>query len=195
MVTCFIHAMSHSNYKSHVESLTLSNKDQWHKRIKNIVSSASKAIRIMRKLKFTFHGVALNRIYLSYMLPVLEYSAVVWDNCAIQDSDMLEKLQNEAARFVTGLTRPVCLVNLYRECGLVTLNTRRKPLPPPPPPPQKKKKKNKTKKKKLASMYKAVNDMTPDYISDLIPHFVRETTDYPLRNNNILAVPFTTTKI
>ena len=42
-------------------------------------------------------------------------------------------------------------------------------------------------------MYKAVNDLTPDYISDLIHHFVRDKTNYPLRSNNNLAVPFTRT--
>ena len=53
------------------------------------------------------------------------------------------------ARIVTGLTRSVIpLVNLYRECGWVTLNTRRK-------------------EQKLAFLYKAVNDLTPDYIFDL----------------------------
>ena len=47
--------------------LTLNNKGQWHKHIENIVSSASKVIGIMRKLKYTFHRVALNQIYLSYV--------------------------------------------------------------------------------------------------------------------------------
>ena len=110
------------------------------------------------------------------MLPILEYYAVVLDNCTIQDSNTLEKLQNEAARIVTGSTRSVASVNLYRECSLVTLNTRHK-------------------EQKLAFLYKTVNDLTPDYISDLIPHFVRDTTNYPLRNNNNLAVPFTRTEI
>ena len=32
-------------------------------------------------------------------------------------------------------------------------------------------------------------------IFDLIPHFVKDTTNYPLRNNNNLAVPFTRTEI
>ena len=69
----------------------------------------------MRKIKLTFHRVALNQIYLSYVLSILEYPAVVWDNCTIQDSNTLEEPQNEAARIVTGLTRSVSLVNLYRE--------------------------------------------------------------------------------
>ena len=110
------------------------------------------------------------------MLPILEYSAVVWDNCTIQDSNTLEKLRNEAARIVTDLTRSVSLVNLYRECGWVTLNTRRK-------------------EQKMAFMYKAVNGLTPDYISDLIPHFVRDKTNSLPRNNNNPAVPFTEPKV
>ena len=108
---------------------------------------------------------------------IRNYCAVVWDNCTIQDSNTLEKLQNERlGKLVTRLTRSVSLVNLYRECGWVTLNTRRK-------------------EQKLEFMYKAVNDLTPDYISDLIPHFVRDATNYPLRNNNNLALPFTKTEI
>ena len=106
------------------------------------------------------------------MLSILDYSAEVWDNCTIQDSNMLEKLQNGVERIVTGLTHSVSLVNLYRGCGLVTLNTRRK-------------------EQKLAFIYKAVNDLTPD----IIPHFVRDTTNYPLRNNNNHTVPFTRTEI
>ena len=73
----------------------------------------------MRKLKFTFHRVALNQVYISYVLPILEYSSVVWDTCKIQDSNTIEKLQNEAAWIVTGLSRSVSLVNFYRECGCV----------------------------------------------------------------------------
>ena len=79
----------------------------------------------------------------------------------------LEKLQNEAARIVTGLTSSVSLVNLYRECGWVPLHTRYK-------------------EQKLAFMYKAVNDVTPEYISDLIPHFVRDVTNKYMYINGTL---------
>ena len=54
----------------------------------------------MRKLKYTFHRVTLNQIYLSYVLPIFEYSSIVWDNCTVQDSSTLDKLQNEAARLL-----------------------------------------------------------------------------------------------
>ena len=105
--------------------LTLTNKGQWHKHIENIVSSASKVNGIMRKLKYTFHRVALNQIYLSYVLPIFEYSSIVWDNCTVQDSSTLDKLQNEAARIITGFTCSVSLENWYRECGWVPLSIRR----------------------------------------------------------------------
>ena len=66
--------------------LYLSKKGQWHKHIENIVVSASKVIGIMHKLKYIFHRVALNQIYISYVLPILEYSGVVWDNDTMQDT-------------------------------------------------------------------------------------------------------------
>ena len=102
--------------------------------------------------------------------------ATVWDNCTAQKSNTLEKLQNEAARIVTGLTRSVSLDNLYRECGWVPLSVRRQ-------------------EQKLSFMYKAVNGLSPDYIRDIISPCVRATTPYLLRNNNNLVTSTTRTEI
>ena len=104
----------------------------------------------MRKLKFNFSRTALNQIFLSYILPVLEYSCIVWDSCTVQDVNALQKVQNEAARIVTGLTRSVSIENLYRECGWVSLEEKRR-------------------QQKFIFMYKSVNGLVPSYISDLIP--------------------------
>ena len=68
---------------------------------------------------------ALNQMYMSYMLPIVEYASVVWDGCSEEDSVTLQKVQNEAARLVTELTRSVSLENLYKECGWATLSQRR----------------------------------------------------------------------
>ena len=142
----------------------------------NIISSASKVLGIMRKLKFSFGRTALNQIFLSYILPKLEYSCIVWDGCTTQNTNSLQRIQNEAARLVTGLTRSVSLENLYRECGWVSSEERRK-------------------QQKLILMYKSVNGIVPPYISDIIPPLVRETTDYPFRNQNNIAAPFCRTEI
>ena len=156
--------------------LTLSHNGKWNKHIENILASAAKVIAIMRKLKFTLSRVALNQIYFSYALPILEYSSIVWDGCSQQDSEALERLQNEAARIVTGLTRSVTLDNLYAECGWTSLAERRK-------------------QNKLTFMYRSVNRLVPSYISDLIPPDVRETTNYPLRNQKNIVTPFCRTEL
>ena len=63
----------------------------------------------MRKLKYDFSRRALNQIYISYVRPLLEYSSIVLDGSTVEQSSNLEKLQNEAARIVTGLIRSVSL--------------------------------------------------------------------------------------
>ena len=156
--------------------LTFSNNGQWHSHIDNIISSTSKVLGIMRKLKFTFSRAALNQIFLSYVLSILEYACIVWDGCSVQNKNSLQKIQNEAARIVTGLTRSVSLENLYRECGWVTLEERRN-------------------QQKLIFMYRSVSGLVPPYISDITPPLVHETTDYPLRNQNNITIPFCRTEI
>ena len=120
----------------------------------------------MRKLKLTLNRIALNQIYMSCVLPILEYSSIVLDNCTEQNVNALEKLQNEAARIVTGLTRSVSIENLYRECGWPPISARRY-------------------NHKLCFMYKAENGQVPD----IIPPLVRETSHYPLRNQNDITTP------
>ena len=104
------------------------------------------------------------------MLPIVEYG------CSEQDSVLLQRVQNEAARLVTGLTRSVSLENLYKECGWATLSQRRQ-------------------QHKLSFMYNVNTGMVPSYIQDLIPPLVSEVTDYPLRNTRNITVPYNRTSI
>jgi len=156
--------------------VTLNYKGQWHAHIDNILQSASKVVGLMRKLKFILNRKSLNQIYLSYIAPIMEYSCIVWDGCSDGCADSLQKLQNEAARIVTGLTRSVSLANLYRECGWQHLGSRREA-------------------QKLYFMYKVSHNMIPSYISDLIPSTVQETNQYPLRNSENIRAPFCRTVI
>ena len=156
--------------------LTINSNGQWSTHIENILVSASKVLNIMRKLKFKLSRSALNQIYISYVRPLLEYASIVWDGCNTNDSDSLEKLQNEAARIVTGLTRSVSLNNLYNECCWEPLSKRRE-------------------NQKLFFMYKATHGMTPSYINDIIPPTVGEVSTYPLRNRENLSAIHTRTTL
>ena len=140
------------------------------------MKSAAKIIGIMRKLKYNLRRMALNQLYFSYVLPVLEYSSLVWDGCSQHDYSTLENLQHEAAKIVTGFTRSVSLENLYRECGWIPLSERRR-------------------QQKLKFIYKTFNNLVPIYITELIPPLTGDVSNYPLRNSNNIAIPFTRTEI
>ena len=110
------------------------------------------------------------------LLPIVEYASVVWDGCSEQDSVTLQTIQNIAARLVKGLTRSVSLENLYKECGFATLSQQRQ-------------------QHKLSFMFNVNTVMIPSYIPDLIPPLVSKVSDYPLRNNRNITVPYNRTSI
>ena len=83
----------------------------------------------------------------------------------MQLAEIIEQMQLEAARIVTGLTRSASHVNLYKECCWEPLNNRRE-------------------RQKVCFMYKVDNQNVPEYILDLFPPTVQERTNYELRNRN-----------
>ncbi len=99
------------------------------------------------------------------MRPILEYASIVWESCTMYEQDSLEKLQYEAARVVTGLTRSVSIAKLLREIGWVSLNDRRNI-------------------QKLVIVYKEKTGMLPEYLHILFPPLVAANNPYNLRNND-----------
>ena len=156
--------------------LTLSNTGKWNCHIDNIAKASSKILGIMRKLKYTLSRAALNQIYILYVLPVLKYSSVVWDGCSDHNTNTLEKIQHEAARIVTGLTRSVSIEKLFTECSWTTLINRRI-------------------QQKMTFMYKVSNQLVPSYISDIMQPLVSDVSNYPLRNSSNYSVPYTRTEV
>ena len=105
--------------------ITFSCNGQWKTHIETKVNAAYRTLGIMRKLKYRFSRQTLNHMYISYIRPLLEYSSILWDGCSEQDKAALERLQNEAARIATSLTRSTAIANLYKECGWDSLANRR----------------------------------------------------------------------
>ena len=143
--------------------LTFTSDCTWHEHLDSVKQKAWFRINIMRKLKFTLDRLSLQTIYFSFVRPLLEYADVVWDNCTQNEVSELEKIQNEAARIVTGATKLVSLNSLIAETGWETLAKRRK-------------------KHKLQLFYKMQNNLSPDYLSSLVPPTVGSTSAYHLRN-------------
>lgn len=150
--------------------LTFSNDGRWHHHIKSITAKAWQRIGILRQFKFTLKRNTLERIYTSFIRPLLEYADVVWSNCTIEESNMLEAVQVEAARIILGVTK-LCNINkMYGDLGWESLSNRRE-------------------KHRLILFYKMKNNLTPAFLSDLVPEQVQDSSHYNLRNaDDYLAI-------
>ena len=56
-------------------------------------------------------------MYFTLIRPVLEYACEEFDGCYERDNEQLEKIQLEAARIATSLTKVASQVSLYLETG------------------------------------------------------------------------------
>ena len=101
---------------------------------------------------------SLNKLYTTFIRPHFEYACEVWDNIIETDSIRLDRLQHEAARIVTGLSK------FCSEIGWEMLKSRRE-------------------KRKLCQMYKIKNGQAPDYLCNIVPPEVGEAARYSLRSN------------
>ena len=95
----------------------------------------------------------------------------LWYGTAVQHMKKirLERIQYEAARIVTGLTRSVSIDKLIKEIGWLSISDRRL-------------------FQKAVLMYKIINGLAPEYISNIMPPFVSERTEYSLRNAADISV-------
>ena len=84
------------------------------------------------------------------------YSDVIWENCTQKDSKLLEDVQVEAGRIITGLRCNSSRTKLYDEQGWDLLQTRRKV-------------------HTLILFYKIINGYSPNYLYDLIEPYRQST--------------------
>ena len=145
----------------------LSNNGSWDIHIGKTIEKAWKRIGIMRHLKTRLDSLSLQIIYFSFIMPILEYGDVVWDNFSQGLKDQLDKVQNEAARIVTGCTKLVAIRDLYQESGWKTLSETRR-------------------KHKLILYYKMLNGLSPNFLNGLVLQTVGESSSYNLRRPNNL---------
>ena len=143
----------------------LSNNGTWDLHLRSIIEKAWQRIGILRHLKYKLDFNSLQTIYFAFIRPLLEYGDVVWDNLYQYQKDELDKIQNEAARIVTGCTKLVSIVDLNKESGWESLGERRR-------------------KHRLILFYKMVNGLAPEYLSSLVP--VANRPVYNLRNTQNL---------
>ena len=88
----------------------------------------------------------------------------------------LKKNQTEAARIVTGATKLLSINSLTNETGWESLLNRRK-------------------KHKRLLFYKMQHNISPNYLSSLVPPSVGNTANYQLRNSTDLLTVHTNSQL
>ena len=160
------HLISKVDVHKHL-GLYCTNDCTWQNHINYIKEKAWHRLNIMRKLKFKLDRRSLETIYLTLIRPLFEYGDVIFDNCTQYEKQELDKIQNEAARIATGTTKLVSPATLYNEICWETLELRRY-------------------NHKLTLFYEMMRNITPLYLSSLVPQSVRNLSRYNRRNSNYL---------
>ena len=155
--------------------VTLTQNLLWRPQVLKIHQKASKKLNMLKPLKLKLQRKTLEILYKSLVRSCLEYADIVWDVCCEADRDLLESLQFEAARLVTEALKGTQRKNLLKETAWFSLKERRN-------------------NHKLTMIYKLINNLVPLYLSELCPKYVKSRTNYDLRANDHLIVPFSQTK-
>ena len=137
---------------------------------------ASKKLNVLKSMKYRLDRSTLISLYKSLIRPVMEYADVIWDGCSEYESNILEGIQYEAARVVTGAIKGTSKGRLLNELCWEDLKTRRY-------------------LHKMFFLYKIINLLTPSYLRDILPLQVSErSAEYSLRSN-IISIPFKTERL
>ena len=142
--------------------VVLCNNLSWRAHIFKIYEKASKRLNILKGIRYKVDRTTLRKLYKSLVRPLMEYADVLWDGCTDSESDLLEHVQYEAAKIVTGAMKGTSKHRLMQEIGWEDLKTRRAI-------------------HKLLLYFKIVNNLCPSYLVDLLPLLVSERTNYSLR--------------
>ena len=76
--------------------LTISKDLTWNCHINQVSEKAWKRKGSLRRKKFILDRRTLNKLYITYIGPFLEYGDIIWDNCSQTNKRYIDTLQVEA---------------------------------------------------------------------------------------------------
>ena len=77
----------------------------WRAHIFKIYQKASKKLNLLKPVKYNLSRYTLEVLFKSLVRSSLEYANVVSNGCSESDNNLLESLQIEGARVVTGVLK------------------------------------------------------------------------------------------
>ena len=142
----------------------------WHVHVHDICTKAQHRLNYLKQLKFRISRNTLEKIYFTFIRPILEYGDVVWLGASHSDLRKIDSIQVEAMRLVSGAPFRSNISLLYNELGWQKLSDRRE-------------------HHVLVMMFKIMNGLCLTYLRNLIPPAIGHTIPYRLRNSNNYSIP------
>ena len=137
----------------------------WERQAEYIIQKVAYNISILRKVSPILSLDNKIAIYRSIIEPYFSYCCLVWDGINETLSNKLQRLQNRAARVITGLPYSVRSKEIRKQLGWSSLLEMRK-------------------QQKAIMMYKIVNGLVPSYMADMFSSQYGSQV-YNLRNSTL----------
>ena len=96
---------------------------KWDHHINSLVTKCSTLLELLKPLKFKLNRAVIEKIFLSYIRPIMEYGDIVWSGAPTSLLAKLDHLVVEAMRLITGAPARSNIASLYREMGWQLLST------------------------------------------------------------------------
>ena len=96
----------------------------WKNQVDSIKKKVSKGIAMLRRMKEYVSIPTLIKVYNAIILSHFDYCSLVWDECADYLLTKLQKLQNRAARVITGSSYETKSEDILRELNWQPLKER-----------------------------------------------------------------------
>ena len=147
----------------------------WNQHIDYLCSIISSSISLLRQLSYYVPENVQKMFYQSYVLPLIDYGSSSWGSTTKLNIERINKLQKNAARIILKVDYFTPSVEMFQRLRWMTVSQR-------------------INYNKAALTYKALNNLTPAYISDLLtPTAIAYNRNLRSSENGSLMVPKTRT--
>jgi len=146
---------------------------RFHQHVNAIIRKVNAALGPLYAIAKYIPRDTLKQIYCTYVRPHFDYGDIIFHgHITATDSLRLERLQNRAARLVTGALFRTPTADLLKDLGWKTLHVRREMIC-------------------LINLYKIMNPSyhAPSYLTDIVPAIRNQITARCLRNANNISLP------
>ena len=149
----------------------------WNTHIDNLCKAVSSKISLLRQLAEFAPLQVQKQFYQGYILPLLDYGSITWGSTSSANIERLSKLQKRAARIILKADFDTPSVLMFQKLDWLSVRSR-------------------IKYNKAVVINKALNNMTPDYITKLlIPMSQTHSLNLRSGHNGTISNDIVSTKI